>query len=198
MPNPQNSDTSTHDPAITAVQPTPGEPVADVVSPTSATEPAADLASLLKKAEDEAAELRDAWLRARADLENVKKQAAADVTRAHKYAIERFATELLAVKDALESTLASDKASPDVLRAGVELTLKQLDAAFDKSQIVEIEAAGQKFDPHRHQAMAMVDSPGVPNTVAQVFQKGYLLNDRVLRPAMVAVAKSKDTSEKDR
>jgi molecular chaperone GrpE len=78
------------------------------------------------------------------------------------------------------------------LRAGVELTLKQLAAAFDKVKLVEIDPKGEKFDPHKHQAMAMVDGPEPPNTVAQVFQKGYLLADRVLRPAMVAVTKPKD------
>ena len=114
-----------------------------------------------------------------------------DVARAHKYGIERFAGELLAVKDSLESSLAAENASLAALRAGVELTLKQLASAFEKSQVVEIEAQGRKFDPHRHQAMAMVDSTEPANTVVQVFQKGYLLADRVLRPAMVAVAKPK-------
>ena len=165
---------------------------ADTVAEAPAGEPAPDIAALLAKVEDEAAELRDAWLRARADVDNLRKQAAADVARAHKYAIERFGGDLLAVKDALESTLAAGNASSEALRAGVELTLKQLDAAFQKAQIVEIEAAGRKFDPHRHQAMAMVDADLPANTVAQVFQKGYLLNDRVLRPAMVAVAKPRD------
>jgi len=146
---------------------------------------------LLKKLETEAAELRDAWLRSRADLENVRKQAAADVARAHKYGIERLAAELLDVKDSLESSLAAENASLATLRAGVELTLKQLSSAFEKAQIVEIEAQGRKFDPHRHQAMAMVESDEPANTVVQVFQKGYLLADRVVRPAMVAVAKPK-------
>lgn len=171
-----------------------GKPAADTVPGTPGCDPAPDIAALLKKVEDEAAELRDAWLRARADLENLRKQAAADVARAHKYAIERFGGDLLAVKDALESTLAAENASSAALRAGVELTLKQLGAAFEKAQIVEIEAAGLKFDPHRHQAMAMVDADLPANTVAQVFQKGYLLNDRVLRPAMVAVAKPRESS----
>ena len=95
------------------------------------------------------------------------------------------------MKDALESALAAENASSETLRAGAELTLKELSAAFAKAQITEIEAAGRKFDPHRHQAMAMIDSPEPANTVVQVFQKGYFLNDRVLRPAMVAVAKAR-------
>jgi len=166
---------------------------AESVAIAAPADPAPDIAALLKKVEDEAAELRDAWMRARADLDNQRKQAAADIARAHKYALERFAGELLPVKDALESSLAVQNASADALRAGVELTLKQLAAAFEKARIVEIDAAGRKFDPHRHQAMAMVDSDEPVNSVVQVFQKGYLLNDRVLRPAMVAVAKARET-----
>ena len=148
---------------------------------------------MLQKVEAEAAELRDAWLRSRAEIDNVRKQAVADVARAHKYGIERFAGELLAVKDSLELSLAADNASLETLRAGVELTLKQLAAAFEKAQVTEIDAAGRKFDPHRHQAMAMLDSTEPANTVVQVFQKGYLLADRVLRPAMVAVAKPRES-----
>ena len=165
---------------------------AETVAGAQAADPAPDIAALLQKVEAEAAELRDAWLRARADIDNIRKQAAADVAKAHKFAIERFATELLPVKDALESALAAKGSSNDALSAGVELTLKQLNAAFEKARIVEIDAAGRKFDPHKHQAMAMVESGEPPNTVVQVFQKGYVLNDRVLRPALVAVSKPKD------
>jgi molecular chaperone GrpE len=89
----------------------------------------------------------------------------------------------------LEQTLAAANASPEQLRAGVELTLKELRSAFERAQVAEVDPAGQKFDPHRHQAMQMVDADLPPNTVVQVFQKGYVLHDRVLRPAMVAVAK---------
>ena len=167
---------------------------AETIAGSPRAEPAQDIATLLHKVESEAAELRDAWLRARADIDNVRKQAAADVAKAHKFALERFASELLPVKDALESTLSAKGASADALSTGVELTLKQLTAAFEKAGIVEIDPAGKKFDPHKHQAMAMVDSAEPPNTVVQVFQKGYLLNDRVLRPAMVAVAKPKEAN----
>ena len=169
---------------------TTGQPAAETIPAPPAADPAPDIAALLKKAEDEAQELKDAWLRARADTENVRKQSATDVAKAYKYAIEKFAEELLPVKDSLESALAADKASPEALRAGVELTLKQLVAAFEKSQIREISPAGQKFDPHFHQAMAIVDSDQPASTVVTVFQKGYLLNDRVMRPALVAVAKA--------
>jgi molecular chaperone GrpE len=164
----------------------------DVIPQSAPADPAPDIAQLLRKAEDEAAGLKDAWLRARADVENVRKQAQNDVARAHKYAIEKFAEELLPVKDALEAALVSGSGGPPALQAGVELTLKQLAAAFEKAQIVEIDPLGEKFDPHRHQAMAVIDSGEPANTVVQVFQKGYLLNDRVLRPAMVAVARSRE------
>jgi molecular chaperone GrpE len=153
-----------------------------------AAEPAPHLAALLKEAEDEAARLKDAWLRAKAETENVRKQAQNDLSKAHKYAIERFAQDLLTVKDALELSLATPNATIETLKDGVELTLKNLNAAFDKAQIVEINPAGEKYDPHRHQAMTMIESGEPPGTVVQVFQKGYLLNDRVLRPALVAVA----------
>ena len=167
-----------------------GKPAVEVIPEPKAADPAPDIAALLKKAEDEALDLKDAWLRARADVENIRKQAVTDVAKAYKYAIEKFAEELLPVKDSLESTLAAENASPEALRAGVELTLKQLGAAFDKAQITEIAPAGQKFDPHFHQAMAVVDSDQPAHTVVTVFQKGYLLNDRVMRPALVAVAKA--------
>ncbi len=170
-------------------------PAADVASESPPADPAPDIAALLKKAEDEAHEMKDAWLRARADIENVRKQAQVDLSKAYKYAIEKFAQEMLPVKDSLESALDAANATPDALRTGVELTLKQLTAAFEKSQIKELAPVGEKFDPHQHAAMAMVDSEAPANTVVTVFQKGYLLNDRVLRPALVAVAKAKDPGQ---
>ncbi len=187
------------DAAAAAAEPSPpivGDArAAEVVPDLAPADPAPDIGQLLRKAEDEAVELKDAWLRARADVENIRRQGALDVARAHKYAIENFAEELLPVKDSLESTLAADRASPEALRAGVVLTLKQLAAAFDKAQITEIDPAGAKFDPHQHQAMTMIESAQAPNTVVQVFQKGYLLNDRVLRPALVAVARANEASD---
>jgi len=182
-------------PEAPAVPPLPDVPVpspermADRVPEAPPADPAPDLDALLRRAEEEVAGLKDAWLRARAELENVRKVAAADVAKAHRYAAEKFAGDLLPVKDALEQTLAAASASPEQLRAGVELTLKQLRSAFERAQVAEVDPTGQKFDPHRHQAMQMVDADLPPNTVVQVFQKGYVLHDRVLRPAMVAVAK---------
>jgi len=170
--------------------PNPGgdQPGVDRVADAAPADPAPDLAEILGKAEREVADLRDAWLRAKAETENVRKIGQSDVARAHKYAIERFASELLPVRDALEQTLSAGAATPEQLREGVELTLKTLAAAFEKSSIVPIDPAGERFDPNRHQAMTMIPSAKPAQTVLQVFQKGYLLNDRVLRPALVAVS----------
>lgn len=171
---------------------------------TPAAAPAAEAASvpepevmpsmeeLLRKAELQAQEHHDAWLRAKADAENIRKRAQEDVTKAHKFAVEGFSTELLAVKDSLEAALAAQNATIENMRSGVEITLRQLVSAFDKFAVREVNPApGEKFDPHRHQAMSMVPSKHPANTVVQVFQKGYLLHERVLRPAMVSVAQAK-------
>jgi len=163
---------------------------ADRIADAAPADPAPDLSDLLKKAETEVADLRDAFLRARAETDNVRKQAQADVARAHKYAVEKFAEDLLPVKDALEQTLAAQNVTPETLKSGAELTLKALSAAFGRAQVVELNPVGEKFDPHRHQAMQMVESTQPPNTVVTVFQKGYLINDRTLRPALVTVAKA--------
>ncbi len=144
---------------------------------------------LIRKLELQAQEHYDAWLRAKAESDNIRKRAQADIANAHKYALESFAGELLSVRDALEAALAADNTTVDSLRQGVELTLKQLNSAFDKGAIKEVNPVGEKFDPHRHQAMTAVDSDRPANTVVHVFQKGYLLNDRVLRPALVTVSK---------
>jgi molecular chaperone GrpE len=151
------------------------------------------LEELLKAAELQAAEHHDAWLRAKAETENVRRRAAEDVDKAHKFAVGTFATELLAVKDSLEAALADAAPSVETLRSGVELTLKQLAAVFAKFSLVDVDPLGEKFDPHLHQAMQMVDSEQPANTVVTVLQKGYCLHDRTLRPALVFVARGKDT-----
>jgi len=149
------------------------------------------LEELLRKAELAAQEHHDAWLRAKAETDNVRKRAQADIANAHKYAVENFASALLAVKDSFEAALATGNVTVESLKSGVELTLKQLNSVFEKFSLTEINPVGQKFDPHRHQAINTVESAAEPNTVVQVFQKGYCLNDRVIRPAMVSVAKAK-------
>jgi molecular chaperone GrpE len=180
-------------------QPAAGELSAPQPGDTPRSEPAAgaeperpatpSLEELLKKAELAAAEHHDAWLRAKAEADNIRKRAQAEVASAHKFAVEGFASELLAVKDSLEAALAVEKATVESMKSGVELTLKQLAAVFERFNLAEINPAGQKFDPHRHQAISTVESDAEPNTVVQVLQKGYLLHDRVIRPALVIVAK---------
>lgn len=153
---------------------------------------AGELQERLQKAEQAAQEHRDAWLRAVADSDNIRKRAQTEVSNAHKFALESFAAELLPVKDSLEAALASENVTVESLKTGDELTLKQLRSALEKFNVTEVNPVGQKFDPHRHQAMTMVDSDAEPNTVVQVLQKGYMLHDRVLRPALVTVAKPKN------
>ena len=169
---------------------TPGQPDTNAAN---TPEVMPGLEQLLKQAELAAQEHHDAWLRAKAEADNIRKRAQADIANAHKYAIENFSTELLAVKDSLEAALAVDGLTVDNLKSGVELTLKQLNSAFEKFRVTEVSPTGQKFDPHRHQAISTVEADAEPNTVVQVFQKGYLLNDRVIRPAMVSVAKTPQT-----
>jgi len=163
-----------------------GSPAADAAASNPAT---AELELQLEKAESAAQEHREAWLRAKADAENIRKRAQSDVANAHKYALESFAAELVPVRDSLEAALASQNATLDALRSGVELTLKQLTAAFDKNSVREINPLGEKFDPYRHQSINSVESDAEPNTVVSVLQKGYSLNDRILRPALVSIAK---------
>jgi molecular chaperone GrpE len=159
----------------------------------SAVETMPSLEQLLKKAELDAAEHHDAWLRAKADSENIRKRAQIDIANAHKYATEKFSTELLTVMDSLEAALAVENATVENFKSGMELTLKQLSTAFDKFNIKVINPNGEKFDPHQHEAMCTVDSELAPNTVAHVMQKGYILNERVIRPALVTVSKAKET-----
>ena len=152
------------------------------------------LEELLRQAELKAEEHHDAYLRARAETDNIRKRAQLDVQNAHKFGVESFANALLPVKDSLEAALAAQNNTVETLRGGVELTLKQLATAFEKFSLAEINPIGQKFDPHRHQAMSMVEADAEPNTVVQVLQQGYALYDRVVRPALVCVAKGKDAS----
>ncbi len=137
----------------------------------------------------------DRYLRAAAELENVRKRAERDLDNARKFAIERFATELLAVKDSLEMGLAAAEEATDVesLREGSRTTLKQLTATLERFGVAEVDPGGEPFDPHLHEAMTTQPSNEVePDTVLTVFQKGYTLNGRLLRPARVVVAAAAD------
>ncbi len=150
------------------------------------------LEELLADAEARVLEQREAWLRALADAENARKRAQADIAGAHKYGVERIAESLIPVMDSLQAALADDASDLATLRSGVELTQKQLVAAFEKASLAEINpAAGDKFDPHVHQAMMAVESEGDPNTIVAVMQRGFRLHDRVIRPALVTVAKAR-------
>jgi len=133
--------------------------------------------------------LRDQLLRAQAETENVRRRAQDEVSKARKFAIESFAESLVPIKDSLEAALAQSEQTLDTLREGVETTLRQLQAAFERNQLKAIDpAVGDKFDPHLHQAISSVASDAPANTVAQTLQKGYLIADRVLRAALVMVS----------
>ncbi|MBI3223233.1 MAG: nucleotide exchange factor GrpE [Nitrosomonadales bacterium] len=147
---------------------------------------------LLQAAERKAQEHYDAWMYAKAEGENIRRRAADDVSKAQKFAVERFSNEMLAVKDSLEAGLAVQTENIESFKSGMELTLKQLSSVFEKFNISEINPVGEKLDPHKHQAIGMVESDQPANTVVSVMQKGYSLNDRVLRPALVMVAKAKE------
>jgi molecular chaperone GrpE len=147
------------------------------------------LQAALEAAEAQAAEHKDLYMRALAELDNVRKRAVRDIEQAHKYALERFANDLLPVKDGLELGLSSE-ANAEALRAGTETTLKLLNKALENARIQEISPQGEVFNPELHEAMiAQPSAEHVPNTVIQVIQKGYQLNGRLLRPARVIVAK---------
>lgn len=160
---------------------------------TAGEDAAPSLEQQLKEAEIRAAEHHDAWLRAKAETENIRKRAQTDIANAHKYAVDNFSVQLLVVMDSLDAALATENSTLENLRDGVELTRKQLAAVFEKFNIHTIDPQGEKFDPHRHEAMCAVESDLAPNTVIQVMQKGYMLHDRVIRPAMVTVSKAKGT-----
>jgi molecular chaperone GrpE len=153
-----------------------------------AAEPASEEMVETLKAELE--QLRAESLRERADLDNQRKRLAREVEMARKFANERLLGDLLPLFDSMEAGLAAAPEG-DPLRAGMELTLRQLHRIAEANGLLEVApAAGDSFDPERHQAMSMIDAPGVaPGAVAQTFQKGYLLNERLLRPALVVVAK---------
>ena len=151
-------------------------------------DPAARLAEL----EAKHAEVADAYLRAKADAENTRRRADEDMAKARKFAIESFAESLLPVKDSLEAAIALPSATPEQLLEGVHATLRQLSAALERNKVLEINpAAATKFDPHQHQAISMVPADQEANTVVTVLQKGYLIAERVLRPALVTVSAPK-------
>lgn len=168
------------------VQPGAQTPEQSTTPPSAGTVEAleAQLAALQAKADEH----YDALLRTKAESENIRRRAQEEVVKAHKFAVESFAEHLLAVADSLEAALADNTSDAEKVREGAELTLRQLLAAFDKARVKVINPVGEKFDPHLHQAISMVPAEQAPNTVVNVLQKGYLIADRVLRPALVTVA----------
>jgi molecular chaperone GrpE len=149
------------------------------------------LEEMLAEAERKAQEHYDAWMYAKAEAENIRRRAHEDTEKARKFALEKFSGELLSVKDSLDAALNVESATVESYKSGVELTQKQLSSVFEKFNIVELNPVGEKFDPHKHQAISMVEADAEPNTVVQVLQKGYTLHERVLRPALVMVARAK-------
>jgi len=134
-------------------------------------------------------EVSDAYLRAKAEAENIRRRAEEDVSKARKFAVESFAESLLPVRDSLEAAVAIPEATAQQMLEGVNATLRQLASALERHKVLEINPpAGTKFDPHHHQAISMVPAEQEANTVVAVLQKGYLIADRVLRPALVTVA----------
>lgn len=151
-----------------------------------------ELEQQLSATEAKLAEMHDAFMRAKAEGENIRRRAQEDVSKAHKFAVESFAEAMLPVRDSLEMALKVETPSIESLKEGVEMTLKQMTAAFEKNRLVEVmPAVGDKLDPMKHQAVAVVPADQEANTVVNVLQKGYMIADRLLRPAIVTAAQAK-------
>ena len=156
------------------------------------TAPAPSIEQQLADLQARHAEVSDAFLRAKAEAENTRRRAEEEISKARKFAVEAFAESLLPVKDSLEASIANVGAAPEQLLEGVRATLRQLDSALGRNRVIEINPqAGAKFDPHQHQAISVVPAAQEANTVVTVLQKGYLIADRILRPALVTVAAPK-------
>src|ERR1700754_3013167 len=187
----------------TSQNPTPADDAARQAADAAAQQPAgaanagnsdaqgASVEAALAEAQAKITELQESFLRAKAETENVRRRAQEDIAKAHKFAIENFAEHLLPVIDSLEAAVAHSSDDLVKVREGVELTLRQLTGALEKGRVVALNPVGEKFDPHRHQAISMVPAEQEANTVVVVLQKGYVINDRVLRPALVTVAAPK-------
>ncbi len=162
-----------------------GEPEPQIVLPEVSADTLAQL-------EAKVLELQDAFMRAKAEGENIRRRAQEDITKAHKFAVESFAEAMVPVKDSLEMALKIEAPTLESIKEGVEMTLKQLNAAFEKNRLLEINPPqGEKLDPMKHQAISMVPAEQDANTIVTVLQKGYTIADRLLRPALVTVAQAK-------
>ncbi|MEO0318341.1 MAG: nucleotide exchange factor GrpE [Pseudomonadota bacterium] len=156
---------------------------------TGAADVQSELAAQLAEAQAKLAEMQDAFLRAKADAENIRRRAQEDIAKAHKFAVESFAEAMLPVRDSLEMALKVETPSIESLKEGVDMTLKQLSSAFEKNRLLEVNPQqGEKLDPMKHQAISMVAAQQEANTIVTVLQKGYMISDRLLRPALVTVS----------
>jgi molecular chaperone GrpE len=168
---------------------------ATAAAEAAAPAPAADAATpaqQLAEAQAKVAELSDAWLRAKAEIENIRRRADEEVAKARKFAVEGFADSLLPVMDSLQAAVAQPNATPEQMQEGMQATLRQLKQALERHKVVEIAPPpGTRFDPHQHQAISVVAAEQEPNTIVALLQKGYLIADRVLRPALVTVTAPK-------
>lgn len=190
-PNRDPNDLPGHDPmkadAQTHASPEEATPAAEVAD----KEPT--LEERLALAEARAEEFKDLYARGQAEVQNIRRRAQDDVSKAHKFAIESFAESLLPVCDSLDMSLKLENLTMDSLKEGVQATLRQLASALEKNKVIELNPLGEKLDPNRHQAISMVpgatlEPPIASGHVVSVLQKGYLINDRLLRPALVTVA----------
>jgi len=179
-PSPEQENTTADPQAEAAAQATPAA--------AEAKTPEQEIAELNQKL----TEMQDNYLRAKAEGENIRRRAAEDISKAHKFAIESFAEHLVPVTDSLYAALNAETVDAKAFKEGLEITLKQLLSAFEKGRLTEINpAVGDKFDPHHHQAIASVPSDQEANTVVSVLQRGYSIADRILRPALVTVSAPK-------
>jgi len=171
----------------------PGAAANGADAPTPAAETQPDLQQRFSELEARHAEVADAYLRAKAEADNTRRRADEEMSKARRFAVESFAESLLPVRDSLEAAIAIPAATPEQLLDGVKATLRQLTSALERNKVIEISPPeGAKFDPHQHQAISVVALPPgsaqEANTIVSVLQKGYLIADRVLRPALVTVA----------
>jgi molecular chaperone GrpE len=188
MTAPENDNPSAFQPDGSAPDAPAPSAAAPAPAPAATESPEQRLAALELKH----SELNDAYLRAKAEAENARRRADDEVSKARKFAIESFAESLLPVKDSLEAAIAQPNASTEQVLEGVHATLRQLSAALERNKVLQIAPpAGTRFDPHQHQAISMVPAEQEANTVVAVLQKGYLIAERVLRPALVTVAAPK-------
>ncbi len=173
--------------------PTPiGEATVDAAAAPPGTDTLPSAEQRLAELEAKHASVSDAYMRAKAEAENTRRRAEEEMSKARKFAVESFAENLLPVCDSLEAAIALPNATPEQMLEGVHATLRQLNAALERNKVLPIQPpAGTKFDPHQHQAISMVPAEQDANTVVMVLQKGYLISERVLRPALVTVAAPK-------